>query len=329
MKSIMVTGATGLLGSNICELLAARGDRVRALVRRADSEDALALRAAGIEVAAGDVTDMAQVRAATEGMDGVIHAAAVLGRPGVTLEDCFAANVMGSLHVLTAAAALGGIPVVQVLTSTFFDAGDGPMTEKAPLDLLFRHTDVYSLTKRLAYVEGLARVSEGQDIRFVCPGAMYGPSLCLEKTVLPNSFNGRLARAIRGEMPPQLPLKVSYVAAEDCARVCIAALDVGTRGERYLTLGRAEDSATIAEHCNRACEIAGVPYRVEEISRDRLDDPEVIATFGTTLPALAKRATRTAGVDDSFTRQRLGDWATPAEVGFPRTIEWMRGKGVI
>ena len=329
MKSVLVTGATGILGSAVCERLLKRGDRVRALVRRVDSADARALADAGVEVAPGDVADLASVKAATQGMEGVIHSAAVLGRPGVTLEACFSANVLGTINVLTAAAAAGGVPVVQVLTSTFFDRGDGPFSEHSTFDLLFRHDDPYSLTKRLAYAEGLARVAEGQDIRFVCPGAMYGPSICLEKTALPASFNGRLARAVRGEMPPQLPMQVTYVAADDCAYVCVGALDKGLKGERFISHGLAEESATIAEHCNRICALAGVPHRVEEIARDQLDSPEIIAQFGATMPALAKRVAPKPSFDDSHTRERLGYTPTSTAIGFPRTLEWMRANGIV
>lgn len=328
MQAILVTGATGLLGSNICEALAARGDRVRALVRRADSPDAKALAGAGIEVVPGDIADRSAVMTASEGMNGVIHAAAVLGRPGITFETAFPANVIGTINVLSAAA-LAGIPVVQVLTSTFFDTTAAPLTEHSPFDLGARMQDVYSITKRLAYAEGFTRVAEGQDIRFMCPGAMYGPSLCTDLTVQPNSFNGRLARAIRGDMPPQLPTSVTYVAAQDCADVCIAALDRGTRGERYICHGLPEDRRTIAENCNFACELAGVPHRVSEIPRDQLDSPEVIAQFGPVMPVQAKRANHVHNCDDTYTRERLGCTLTPISVGFPGTIAWMREKGFI
>jgi UDP-glucose 4-epimerase len=43
-------------------------------------------------------------------------------------------NVLGTINVLTAAAA-EKIPVVQVLTTTFFDTSGGPLTERSPLEL--------------------------------------------------------------------------------------------------------------------------------------------------------------------------------------------------
>jgi len=246
----LVTGATGILGSNVCQQLVRKGDHVRAIVRDLAREDAQSLRSAGVEVVVGDVTDMPGIQAATEGMDAVIHCAAALGRPGVTLEDCVSTNVVGTLNVMSAAAAAGGIPLVQVITLTFFDTATDPLTETSPLDLLYRRNDAYSLTKRLGYVEGMARVADGQDIRFMIPGAIYGPSICLEKTAAANSWNGRLARAIKGGMDPQLPLVIPYVTAEDCAWVCIAALEKGRSGQRYIAHGLQKGG----EYAGRLCQ---------------------------------------------------------------------------
>jgi len=117
--------------------------------------------------------------------------------------------VIGTVNVLSAAAA-GGAPVVQVLTTTFFNPGDKAFDERSPLDLLFLNKDVYSVTKRLAYVEGVARVLNGQDIRFMIPGAIYGPTICLEKGLGSANFNDRIVKAVRGEMPPQLPLPMAW-----------------------------------------------------------------------------------------------------------------------
>ena len=63
---VLVTGATGLLGSHLAERLVARGDRVRALVRpgsRTDFLDTL-----GVEIVRGDLTDPAACQAAVAGV---------------------------------------------------------------------------------------------------------------------------------------------------------------------------------------------------------------------------------------------------------------------
>jgi dihydroflavonol-4-reductase len=329
VRSVFVTGATGILGSNVCERLVAKGDKVRAIVRDLARDDAQSLRSAGVEVVVGDITDMASIQAATDGMDAVIHCAAVLGRAGVTLEECISGNVVGTLNVLSAAAAAGGIPVVQVITVTFFDTSIGPLTETSPLDLLYRRNDAYSLTKRLGYVEGMARVADGQDIRFMVPGAIYGPSICLEKTGAANTFNGRLANAIKGGVGPQLPLVVPYVTAKDCAFVCVAALDKGRAGRRYIAHGVQREANTLAGYANRACEIAGVAHRVEEIAKDRMDDPEIIAKFGPTMPIMVKSGTPDPLFDSSATERELGYVPTSIEQGFPVTIDWLKANRFI
>src|SRR5215510_9022588 len=67
---ILVTGAAGAVGGigrNLTELLLARGHKVRALVRRED-ERANALRRLGAEVMQGDLTDLASMHRAIEGV---------------------------------------------------------------------------------------------------------------------------------------------------------------------------------------------------------------------------------------------------------------------
>ena len=62
-QTVLVTGATGLAGANICKQLTERGDHVRALAR--ETADTAPLAALGVEVVTGDVTDAdAVVRAA-------------------------------------------------------------------------------------------------------------------------------------------------------------------------------------------------------------------------------------------------------------------------
>src|SRR5262249_35438006 len=72
---VLVTGATGFLGSWVVRELLARGHQVRALVRRTSS---LAnLGGLAVERSEGDVTDITAVRKALEGCTGLVHTAGV------------------------------------------------------------------------------------------------------------------------------------------------------------------------------------------------------------------------------------------------------------
>jgi uncharacterized protein YbjT (DUF2867 family) len=99
---ILVTGGTGFVGSRIVHTLRAEGREVRALVRR--PERGAHLRALGVELATGDVTDAASVAAAADGCTHVIHLVAILnGKP----RDFERVMTRGTQNVLAAAKGAG------------------------------------------------------------------------------------------------------------------------------------------------------------------------------------------------------------------------------
>ena len=69
--TILVTGATGKQGGALIHELAGKGFRLRAMTRRPDGEAAQKLRAAGVEVVAGDLNDEASLKRALSGAWGV------------------------------------------------------------------------------------------------------------------------------------------------------------------------------------------------------------------------------------------------------------------
>ena len=78
--TVLVTGGTGFIGPHVVHTLRATDTPVRALVR--DAANAGRLTSWGVELATGDVTAPASLRAACEGVDAVIHLVAIIkGRP--------------------------------------------------------------------------------------------------------------------------------------------------------------------------------------------------------------------------------------------------------
>src|SRR5690606_14151898 len=76
---VLVTGATGFIGRHLVRYLTAQGHGVRALVRRPDPS----LLADGAELAVGDLTRADAVSAAVQGMEAILHLAAVRDRWGI------------------------------------------------------------------------------------------------------------------------------------------------------------------------------------------------------------------------------------------------------
>lgn len=97
--NILVTGATGKVGSRLAPRLVQRGHRVRALVR--DMERVAPLREAGIELVEGDLLAADSLAAAVHGVDAVIHCAAFFR--GATAEQAHAVNDLGTQHLAHAA----------------------------------------------------------------------------------------------------------------------------------------------------------------------------------------------------------------------------------
>jgi nucleoside-diphosphate-sugar epimerase len=93
---LLVTGATGKVGSRLARRLAQRGDHVRALVRdraRADLPD--------VELVEGDLLDPPSLASAVRGVDAVVHCAAFFR--GVTPEQAHAVNDLGTRHLAVSA----------------------------------------------------------------------------------------------------------------------------------------------------------------------------------------------------------------------------------
>ena len=92
----------------------------------------------------------------------------------------------------------GATRVVQLSTTTFFDAQDAPLTEHSPLDPN-PSDDPYTITKRAAYLDAMRRVEDdGQDICIVISGGAYGISPLPERSMVAPSYNARIALALAG-----------------------------------------------------------------------------------------------------------------------------------
>ena len=97
--NILVTGATGKVGSRLANRLSQRGDRVRALVR--DRTRAARLLGERVELVEGDLLDAGSLAAAVRGVGAVVHCAAFFR--GATADEAHAVNELGTQHLAHAA----------------------------------------------------------------------------------------------------------------------------------------------------------------------------------------------------------------------------------
>ncbi|HOH79399.1 MAG TPA: NAD-dependent epimerase/dehydratase family protein [Candidatus Cloacimonadota bacterium] len=99
MAKLLLTGASGLVGSHIAELFAHEGIPFKCLVR--PQSDVSFLKQLQAETVEGDITSISSVQNALDGVDCVIHAAGKASDWG-RYRDFYTANVVGTMNVLRA-----------------------------------------------------------------------------------------------------------------------------------------------------------------------------------------------------------------------------------
>jgi nucleoside-diphosphate-sugar epimerase len=162
---ILVTGATGKVGSRLARRLAQRGDQVRALVR--DSTRAAALREHRIELVEGDLLDAGSLAAAVRGVDAVVHCAAFFR--GATPEQAHAVNDLGSQRLASAASAASVSRFIFTSTGLVYGSNGGRLARE---DDPCTPTAAYPVSKLAAerFLLGL----EGLDVRVLRLPFVYG-----------------------------------------------------------------------------------------------------------------------------------------------------------
>ncbi len=315
--NVLVTGASGLLGSNICRLAAADGRKVTGLVRT--HADAEVLHGLGVGAVIGDITDRASLDAAARGIDGVIHCAALLSGPWSSFgpQDFDQVNYQGSMNVLDSASAHGVAKTVLIGSMVMFESTD-TVTERSPLAQVGPDGWDYAREKLAIYYEGMRRVCRGENHTFVVPWGMYGPSPFVDRALRPELVTAALWSAILGVLTEYVRFPLTWPYAKDAARIALAALDGGGAGRTYLASGPPDETLSLADFCNVGCELAGVTHRVREVGIDALsEDLGPVRT-------MAERSYPTPLVDPSWTNAELGIALTSVYDGLEETVRWLK-----
>jgi len=223
---ILVTGATGFIGSHVVEALLRCGESVRCLVRSPDRPGWL--EGLDIETVVGDCTQPRTLTGALQGVDRVIHIAGATFSP--SRSAFFRANAEGTRNLVDACLAAGGIDSFVLISS---QAAAGPGSRRHPV----RETDpprpltAYGESK-LAAERYCQSVADRLPVRILRPAAVYGPrdraflpvfrlakrGILLElgfgKRELSLCFVEDLARAIVGVTDSQLDSGSVYFMAD-------------------------------------------------------------------------------------------------------------------
>jgi nucleoside-diphosphate-sugar epimerase len=174
--TVLVTGATGFLGSALVTELVKQKQPVRVLAR--DETKARSQFGDAIDIVAGEITDAAQVQCAVEGATIVYHFAGRLYHPSTPAELYYRTHVEGTRILLDACKRLldgkGQLQRIVHCSTTGVHGvtGKTPAAEDAP----FAPTNPYEETKLQGELLALkAWKDDGLPVSVARPGLVYGP----------------------------------------------------------------------------------------------------------------------------------------------------------
>jgi nucleoside-diphosphate-sugar epimerase len=325
--TVLVTGATGFLGTSLVRRLLTDGERVRVLAR--SPAKARPLQEEGAEIVVGDVTDPAPVAAAVEGATKVYHLAGRLFMPGVPAGEYRRTHVEGTTLLVDSCQEQTSLRrFVHCSTTGVLGAtGERAADESAPC----RPTNVYEATKAEAELIIRERSRDGFPAVIARPGLVYGPGdlhlLPFFRAVLRGQF-----RPIGRRCVWLHPIYIDDMV--DALVLCGERPEAA--GECFHLAGREPvPLAGLAEAIARA---GGT-----RMSRGYIPLPaaRAIAILGDQLPAnLRRSAPLTRGRLDFLTHSRMYDVTkaqrllgfaatTDLPAGAARSVAWYRAEGYL
>lgn len=324
---VLVTGATGLVGSAVVRELLARGLRVRAFVRPgADLTNLGDPPRPGVELAQGDVLDRPSVEQALEGCQAVVHAA---GLPTIGAPDrarLFAVNAGGVETVLGAALAVGVERAV--LTSSAAVLGGARVPHVADEETTSSAETLgidYFVSKLRGEEVGLDLAARGLPLAIVRPAYVLGPG------DIHRSSAATVLALARGHLPAYVQGGASFCDVRDVARGHVEALLRGRAGETYLLGGQ---NLTMDEFVGRVCRLAGVkaplrlPYPLASAARSAM---ALAARLGGPPPPVSEELLRASSlytfVTSAKAQRELGYTIRPFEDSVRDTLRWYVARG--
>lgn len=228
MARVLVTGATGFVGSWIARTVQEAGHTVRVLHRETSKLDAIA--DLDVEHIIGELNDRAALDRAVQGMDWVFHVAAVADYWRTGKAKIYSVNVDGTRLLLDAC--LAADVERFIFTSSAAAIGialDGKPVDESHVFNIDPSISPYGHSKFLAEAEVYKAIQRGLDCVILNPAVILGPGDL-------NMISGTIVTEIAAGNVPFLPMSggICLIDVRDVALSHLRAAESGICGERYL-----------------------------------------------------------------------------------------------
>ncbi|NTW54979.1 MAG: SDR family NAD(P)-dependent oxidoreductase [Chlorobaculum sp.] len=322
-KTVLVTGASGFIGSHLVQRCLRDGYRVKALVRKGNSCIS-ALRASGVVVVEGDVREAGAIDTAVQGCDIVLHVAALTSDWG-PIQDFIDINVGGTRKVCDASLRYGVERLVHLSSFECFDHHTlDRIDEQTPW---LTRSQSYPDTKIGGSREVMAAMKRGLSATILYPVWVYGPG---DRTLFPLLADGIRKRQMF-YWSRNAPMSLVYID-NLVDLVMVAATRQEASGEAFLACDA--EAITFEEVCRRIAVAIGSPapslYLQFGVVRVFAGIMEALYRLAGSKnrPLITRQAVDVlasrAVIDVSKARSVLG-WRSivPQEEGISRTLDWL------
>jgi dihydroflavonol-4-reductase len=328
-KPVLVTGATGFIGSAVTRALLADGRPVRAVCEPGRSADNLA--GLDVERVVCDIRDEPAMERAASGVSTIFHLAAVYRFWAADPAVFYDVNIGGTRNVMRAARRAGCSRFVYTSTvGTIGVAEPGRLASEdslAHFDHLFGH---YKRSKYQAEHEVLRAGAAGLPIVLVHPTFPVG-----ERDTAPTPTGRTIVEFLNGRIPAYVDTALNVVHVDDVARGHVLAARHGRAGRSYILGG---DNMSLRDMLATLAELCGLPTPRVRIS-PRLVLPIVrtsewfesaVLHREPTLPSEPVRmATTRMEYDTTRARSELGYTSVPARDALARAALWFLENGYV
>lgn len=318
---VLVTGASGFVGSAIANVFRTAGFAVRTLVRPDSPRTNLS---PDDEIAVGDLRDEASLAPALAGARYLIHAAADYRLWAARPEELVRTNVEGTRSLMRAALKAGTERIVYTSSVATIAPGHDETRPLAAEEAI----GIYKRSKVLAEraVERMI-ADDGLPAVIVNPSTPIGP-----RDVKPTPTGRVIVEAASGRMPGFVDTGLNLAHVDDVASGHLLALRRGRIGERYILGGEnvllSRMLADIAALVGRKAPRLRIPrLAVWPLAMGA----EAVARVTGREPFVSRDALRMAAYrmffDDAKARRELGYTSRPYGAGLADAVDWFRQAG--
>lgn len=328
-ETVLVTGATGFVGSAVVRAIAGNVGNLRALSRASSPRDNI--DGVECEIVVADMRDAASMAGAMAGVTRLYHVAADYRLWARDPNDILRANLEGTRTVMEAALAAGVERIVYTSSVATLRAGnaDHSTDESEPLPGpeaigAYKRSKVAAerLVERMVAERGLPAV-------IVNPSTPIGP-----RDIKPTPTGRILIEAANGKIPAFVDTGLNLAHVDDIARGHVFAMQSGKVGERYILGGQnvslRDMLAVIAGQVGRKAPTVALPraplyplaWAAEAVARVTGKEPFV------TSDAL-KMASHHMFFSSAKAERELGYMARPYAEGIADALAWFRAHGYL